>query len=146
MQTTTTTQVTSDISSEPVGKAEKLKKWKLVASGDTRENCTYPLDDPHQVTVRRLNCTHSSLATLGINNCTIIHGHPGRSHLYVEFSYTFWCWLGQGEKSSSVVVINFCIVLIFINLSTSVQAPSRTLGRRPQMHVSVRGERFMLSI
>ena len=27
-------------------------------------NCTYPLDDPHQVTVRRPNCTHSSLATL----------------------------------------------------------------------------------
>ena len=47
MQTTATTQVTSDISSEPVGKAEKRKKWKLVASGDTRENCTYPLDDPH---------------------------------------------------------------------------------------------------
>ena len=50
MQTTATAQVTSAISSEPVGKAEKRKKWKLVASGDTRENCTYPLDDHHYVT------------------------------------------------------------------------------------------------
>ena len=50
MQTTATAQVTSAISSEPVGKAEKRKKWKLVASGDTRENCTYPLDDHRYVT------------------------------------------------------------------------------------------------
>ena len=32
MQTTATTQVTSDISSEPVGKAERRKKLKIVAT------------------------------------------------------------------------------------------------------------------